>query len=1122
MTTVQHLVKVVHVEVLVPRRRPLRALIARSLSRSAASFLTITASQKEATALQAEVPLSIADTTAGKDRSDPICWTRRGRLTLGDEERSGRPLTAVTEGDVLALKNLVQDNRRITYQEIQHKLQIGSGSLKEFLHVHLRVQSIVSRRVPHNLTDVQKQARVDWCHDMIDKFEAEVFSAVSNKQPNTGLPKVSSRKRAGLPWWTEELSRLKTEVLRKKRRISSAAPVRREWVVKQYIDAKENYKREVKNAQTQSWKRFCGRQDRESMWDGIYRVIRRTAVRKEEAPLVKDGKVLEGAESARCLAEAFFPEDKPEGDDADHKETRIVADRVNEESHDSSCDPPFTRAELEWSASSFNPKKAPGPDGLTADICLAAITLDPDLFLAIANKCLSLSIFPRRWKEAAVVALPKPGRDDLTQPKSYRPIGLLPIFGKILEKMAVRRVRWYTAPSISGRQYGFMPQRSTEDSLYEMVQHIRSQLLEKKIVVLVSLDIEGAFDNAWWPAIRCRLAETRCPVNLRRMIDSYFSDRSVRVRFAGAEYAKCTTKGCVQGSIGGPTFWNLLLNPLLVELDSAGTHCQAFADDVVLMFSGESSSEIQTRANAALALVQKWGVRNKLKFAPTKTKAMVLTRRIKYDSPRLNMGGKPIELVKEVKVLGLTVDDRLTFKTHVANVCIKAQGIYRQLSRAARVSWGLNPEVIRAIYVAVVEPTILYAASAWAQAAKRKGTLTLLNRVQRGFALKIVRAYRTASLNSVLALAGLLPLDLRVQEAALLYEVKKGHSQQVLGDLDLELPVPYAQTQHPVHLEGLQFDCMADGDEVAQRAAVDVNIYTDGSKIEGKVGAALSIWDGAAETLCRKLKLGNFCTVYQAELLALHEATLFVMKSNRRSFGLHSDSRSALETVAKGDSLHPLAVKARENVRKSREQGKDVRLYWVKAHAGVEGNERADVLAKQAAVGMKTKPNYDKCPVSYVKWQLRLESLEVWNGRYRDGETASTTKVFFPDVVRAFPVLRKIDPDQVLTQVFTGHGGFSSYLCRFRCKESPSCICDPGTEESVLHLLTECPVSGAMRAGAEIEMDRIQFSSPDDALSALEQAVNEVSAADWKKCFENWFRRMKLCIEASEESFEKM
>ncbi|XP_045534361.1 protein GVQW3-like [Papilio machaon] len=97
---------------------------------------------------------------------------KRGRLTLGDEERSGRPLTAVTKENMLAVKNLVQDNRRITYQKIQHILQIGSGSLHESLHVHLRVRRIVSRWVSYNLTNVQKQAKVEWCHDMIDKFEA--------------------------------------------------------------------------------------------------------------------------------------------------------------------------------------------------------------------------------------------------------------------------------------------------------------------------------------------------------------------------------------------------------------------------------------------------------------------------------------------------------------------------------------------------------------------------------------------------------------------------------------------------------------------------------------------------------------------------------------------------------------------------------------------------------------------------------------------------------------------------------------------------------------------------------------------------------------------------------------
>ncbi|CAK1600351.1 unnamed protein product [Parnassius mnemosyne] len=168
--------------------------------------------------------------------------------------------------------------------------------------------------------------------------------------------------------------------------------------------------------------------------------------------------------------------------------------------------------ELMWSASSFNPKKAPGNDGLTADICEAAMASDPKMFLAIANKCLSLAYFPKKWKEAVVVVLQKPGKESYTHPKSFRPIGLLLVLGKIYENMLIQRIKWHIVPKISRTQYGFMPQRSTEDSLYDMVQYIKAKLKDKKLIVLISLDIEGAFDNAWWPALRCRLAESGCPI----------------------------------------------------------------------------------------------------------------------------------------------------------------------------------------------------------------------------------------------------------------------------------------------------------------------------------------------------------------------------------------------------------------------------------------------------------------------------------------------------------------------------------------------------------------------------------------------------------------------------------
>lgn len=92
------------------------------------------------------------------------------------------------------------------------------------------------------------------------------------------------------------------------------------------------------------------------------------------------------------------------------------------------------------------------------------------------------------------------------------------------------------------------------------------------------MDAEGAFDSAWWPAIGVRLAEENCPINLQKIIGSYLSDRRVCVRYSGEEYQNSTNKGCVQGSMGGPVLWNLLLDPLLKRLEERGVYCQAFAE----------------------------------------------------------------------------------------------------------------------------------------------------------------------------------------------------------------------------------------------------------------------------------------------------------------------------------------------------------------------------------------------------------------------------------------------------------------------------------------------------------------------------------------------------------------
>ncbi|XP_022836964.1 uncharacterized protein LOC111364348, partial [Spodoptera litura] len=359
---------------------------------------------------------------------------------------------------------------------------------------------------------------------------------------------------------------------------------------------------------------------------------------------------------------------------------------------------------------------------------------------------------------------------------------------------------------------------------------------------------------------------------------------------------------------------------------------------------------------------------------------MVITRRLKYDTPRLIMGGIDIGMSKEVKILGLTIDAGLTFNSHVTGACKKAIAIYKRLARSARVSWGLHPEVVRSIYTAAVEPIVLYAASVWAPAVDKLGIKKQLNVVQRSFAQKLCRAHRTVSLHSALLLAGILPLDLRVREAASLYEAKRGAPHPVLGDREIEKMTRAVDFPHPAEQQTLEFNSLVDEEQYNKHASnYDVRIFTDGSKIEGKVGAALSLWDSATEYTSKKLVLPSYCTVYQAELLALQRAAGEALSSEKTTFGIFSDSMSALQTVINPASPHPLAVEARNALRHCAMQNKSVCLFWIKAHAGLEGNERADCLAKEAALRSKRRPDYDRCPVSFVKWRIRMDTVSEWD-----------------------------------------------------------------------------------------------------------------------------------------------
>lgn len=102
----------------------------------------------------------------------------RGKMSFEDEPRQGRPNTAVTSENIEAVRQLVSEDPRITCKDLKSILEIGSASLDTILHKHLRLRKRCARWVPHSLTEEQKQVRVDWCRDMITRFNNGVSKNV--------------------------------------------------------------------------------------------------------------------------------------------------------------------------------------------------------------------------------------------------------------------------------------------------------------------------------------------------------------------------------------------------------------------------------------------------------------------------------------------------------------------------------------------------------------------------------------------------------------------------------------------------------------------------------------------------------------------------------------------------------------------------------------------------------------------------------------------------------------------------------------------------------------------------------------------------------------------------------
>ncbi|KAG5761420.1 hypothetical protein H9Q72_010474 [Fusarium xylarioides] len=355
------------------------------------------------------------------------------------------------------------------------------------------------------------------------------------------------------------------------------------------------------------------------------------------------------------------------------------------------------------------------------------------------SACFEFSIIPPMFRLAITVVLPKAGKDSYNTPKSWRPIALLPSFGKLLDRIAADRLKEASIEYslLPKTQYG-APGMSTTDAVQDILKVVYEawsgkpnrrakrywwRMLRK--VTLMGLDISAAYDNVDRQKLLQILADAGLPKWYILLIHSFLSQRQTALKLPRSmSEVFFVNIGIPQGSPLSPLLFLFFTAPLMARINKHDVkdvtiHTFAYVDDTYLVAVSNSYKLNCRGLEVAHESIMEWATEVGMKFSPQKYSVMHFKCPIDTDPdckllPNIQGLKDNTSCLKEkVKVLGLVLDPGLTWEHHITDIEEKVEKSLKYLRKILGSVWGMTVQAARKFFIGKIRSNIAYGCAAW-------------------------------------------------------------------------------------------------------------------------------------------------------------------------------------------------------------------------------------------------------------------------------------------------------------------------------------------------------------------------------------------------------------------------